>query len=124
MRHPRHGLWAALLATAATAAACGGPRVDVEESQTFRDAARTQTVEVTVVEGMEEVRLRLALELDDGTLAFRVRDPRGATRWEGELNAGGELTDRRRFPALPGAWRLDLDLANATGGYEARWEAR
>jgi hypothetical protein len=115
------GAW---LLAAAAFAACGGPRIDVDESQSFRDASRTHTVEAQVGEGMDEVRLRLALELDRGTLAFRVRDPQGVARWEGEITGGGRLRDRREFPALPGTWRLDLEMREASGEYEARWAAR
>lgn len=112
------------LALAAALAACGEPTLQLEERQTFRDASRTQTVEGFVPEGTRELSLALDLQVDAGTVAFRVRDPQGEVRWEGELTGGGSLTDRRDFPPVVGPWRLDFQMVGAAGRYEARWLGR
>lgn len=120
-----------ILATATTAMAlaavvggCSRPTLQLEENQTFRDATRTQTVEAYVPEGTEEVSVELDLRVERGTVAFRVRDPQGMVRWQGELTSGGSLTDRRELEPVVGNWRLDLQMVGATGRYEVQWRGR
>ena len=105
-------------------AACARPTLELEETQTFRDATRTQTVEAYVPEGTEELRLSLDLRVERGTVAFHARDPQGVVRWQGELSSGGRLTDERELEPVVGSWRLDLQLVGASGRYEARWFGR
>ncbi|HEX2165568.1 MAG TPA: hypothetical protein VHM02_16620 [Thermoanaerobaculia bacterium] len=120
----RPALMVPVLALAAALIACGKPTLELEERQTFRDASRTQTVEGFVPETTEELSLSLDLQVDAGTVAFRVRDPQGQVRWEGELTGGGSLTDRREFPPVAGPWRLDFQMVGADGRYEVRWLGR
>jgi hypothetical protein len=106
------------------AAACSRPTLELEETQTFRDATRTQTVEAYVPEGTEELQLSLDLRVERGTVAFRARDPQGVVRWQGELTSGGRMTDQRELEPVVGSWRLDLQFVGATGRYEASWLGR
>jgi hypothetical protein len=123
-RFPR---WAAVAAAALcllAAAACSRPTLELEETQSFRDATRTQSMEGFVPEGTEELSLSLDLRVERGTAAYRLRDPQGVVRWEGELTSGGRMTDRRELEPVVGNWRLDLQMVGATGEYEARWLGR
>jgi hypothetical protein len=106
------------------AAACSRPTLELEETQTFRDATRTQTVEAYVPEGTEELQLSLDLRVERGTVAFRARDPQGMVRWQGELTSGGRMTDQRELEPVVGNWRLDLQFVGATGRYEVSWLGR
>ena len=120
--HTRPILIVLLIATSLGIAACGGTSFKTEERQTFKDASRTATVEAQVPEGIEEITLDLGLEVRKGTVAFTVRDPRGTVVWSGELTAGGEISDRRDFPAVAGPWRLELSMDQASGEYRAGWQ--
>ncbi|HEX2253405.1 MAG TPA: hypothetical protein VHQ65_09075 [Thermoanaerobaculia bacterium] len=110
---------------AALLAACSRPSLQLEEQQTFRAATRSQTVEAPVSDQVERLELQLSLELNRGSLAFRVTDPQGVVVWQGTLSSGGELSDRRVFenPAQ-GTWRFDIDLAEASGNYRVEWVGR
>lgn len=123
--HPTRGL-AALAAAAllAATAGCSRPTLQLEEQQTFRDATRTQTVEAYVPEGTEALELSLDLNVERGTVAFRVRDPLGVVRWQGELTSGGSFSDRRELEPVVGNWRMDLEMTGAAGKYEVEWVGR
>lgn len=114
----------AAVATACLAAACSRPTLEQEETQTFRDANRTHAVEAYVPEGTEDLRVSLDLRVERGTAAFRVRDPQGVVRWEGELTSGGRFSDERELEPAVGHWRLDMQMVGATGRYEVRWLGR
>lgn len=121
---PHPAVAAALAVLLLSAAACARPTLELDEQQSFRDATRTHTVEGYVSEGTEELTLSLDLEVDRGAISFRVRDPQGMVRWEGELTGDGSMSDSRDLPPVVGAWRLDLQMVGATGRYEARWLGR
>jgi hypothetical protein len=121
--HDARGL-AAAAALALLAAACSRPTLQLDESQTYRDATRTQTVEAYVPEGTEELELAIELAVERGTVAFRVSDPLGVVQWQGELTSGGNFTDQRGLDPVVGTWRLDFEMVGASGSYEARGVGR
>lgn len=112
------------LALLAAAAGCARPTLQLEERQTFRDATRTQTVEAYVPEGTEEVELSIVLDVERGTVAFRVSDPLGVVQWQSELTSGGRFSDQRGLDPVVGTWRIDLEMVGATGEYDVRWVGR
>lgn len=123
--HRNRGLTVlAALALLAGAAGCRQPTLQLQEQQTFRDATRTQTIEAYVPEGTEELKLSLDLDVERGTVAFRVRDPMGVVRWQGELTGGGSFSDRRELEPVVGNWRIDLEMVGARGNYEVEWVGR
>lgn len=113
----------ALLAVALFAlAACAKPSVRIEESQTFRDATWSHSVEAAVASEVKNLSLDLDLEVTQGTVRFQAIDSVGATRWQGEVGAGGTLADSRTWPSPPtGQWRLELTMLGASGTYSAKW---
>lgn len=123
--HDARGLAAAAaLALLATIAGCSRPTLQLDESQTFRDATRTQTVEAYVPEGTEELELAIELAVERGTVAFRVSDPIGVVQWQSELTSGGKFSDQRGLDPVVGTWRIDFEMVGASGSYEARWVGR
>jgi len=121
---PAHSLSAAALLLAALAAGCSSPSLKLEETQSFRDASHRQTIEAQVGPEIERLELSFDLEVERGTVAFEVLDPLGSVVWRGDVTGGGRLADSRDFTPVQGRWRLDLDLRQATGRYEARWVGR
>lgn len=121
--HRTRGLAAAAL-TLLAAAGCTKPTLQQEEQQTFRDATRTQSIEAYVPEGTEELELSLVLEVERGTVAFRVSDPLGVVQWQSELTSGGTFSDQRGLDPVVGTWRLDLEMVGAAGRYEVEWVGR
>lgn len=105
-------------------AGCSSPSLKLEETLSFRDASHRQTVEAQVGPEIEKLELSLDLQVESGTVAFEVTDPFGKVVWRGDVTGGGRLSDGRELPPVQGRWRLDLDLQQATGRYEALWVGR
>jgi hypothetical protein len=73
---------------------------------------------------MQKIEVKFEALIDDGSLAWKLTDPEGALRWEGEISAGHCAKDDHTFDALEGEWTMDLDLRKFTGKYEVCWKAR
>lgn len=128
VRHPgsrlspaRAGAALAFAFVLGVVAACGGPSVDVQAQQSFEGLTDTRTVEASVPEEAEDLTLTLDLEIEEGEVAYRVIDPSGTVRWEGQTS--GHLQDERTFTTRAGEWRLEMDMSGATGRYQAAWGA-
>jgi hypothetical protein len=120
--HRARGLAAVAALTLLAVAGCSRPTL--QQQQTFRDATRTQTVEAPVPEGTEKVELSIVLEIERGTVAFRVSDPLGVVQWQGELTSGGKFSDQRGLDPVVGTWRIDFEMVGASGKYDVRWVGR
>jgi hypothetical protein len=73
---------------------------------------------------MQKIEVRFEALIDNGSLAWKLTDPEGVLRWEGEITAGHCAKDDRTFDALDGEWTMDLNLNKFTGKCEVCWKAR
>ena len=129
---------ACILMLAAITLACG--TVDsiqdvVEESgaiqtttssitKTFSGDTGQQIETLAVPDGAKVVDLRIKSDLRSGTMSWELVDPAGDIRWEESLTGATIFFESRRFDSVTGEWRLQIDLAGATGSYDISWEAR
>jgi hypothetical protein len=86
------------------------------------EATRTVRVPFTCPRAAAWVAATVDIDLQDGALAFVVRDPSGTER----VNAAAEPQARAReleFAALPGEWVAELALDRFSGSYRVTWRS-
>jgi len=64
------------------------------------------------------------MNLDVGQLVFRLSSPDGQVQWEEAFTAPANYTQKFDLDATPGIWRLEIELENATGDYNIKWESK
>ena len=63
------------------------------------------------------------MSLDAGQLVFRLIAPDGKIKWEKEFIAPASYQDSFELEVTPGIWKLEIELEDATGRYDIRWNA-
>ena len=97
---------------------------EVEEIERFRGRSETLRYELTSPDGAETARQRVLAVIEGGSAKWRLVDPEGRTRIEGE-GSGTIQTDTGEIDRpLAGTWILTLDLKSATGHYQVNWTSR
>ena len=91
-------------------------------TKTFSGDAGQQIETLAVPDGAKVVDLRIKSDLRSGTMSWKVVDPTGNIRWEESITGATIFFESRRFDAVTGEWRLQINLAGATGSYDISWE--
>jgi hypothetical protein len=72
---------------------------------------------------LQKIEVRFEVLIDNGSLAWKLTDPEGVPRWEGNINAAHCAKDARTFDALDGEWTMELVLDEFTGKGEVYFNA-
>jgi hypothetical protein len=64
-----------------------------------------------------------SIRLDTGQLTLRLVKPDGQIQWEEVHVAPADYQHTFELDVTPGTWRLELELEDATGGYDMQWDA-
>jgi len=113
---------AALSAAAAPAGRRSENQVTATESFAARNGARRVTL--TVVRGADKMTLHLRVQLTRGMVQWRLLDPNGKARDEGEVVPGAGLDEVRSLPPAEGCWVLEINWLGATGSHEVDWRVK
>ncbi|MHB1417539.1 MAG: hypothetical protein ACYC1C_20010 [Chloroflexota bacterium] len=89
----------------------------------FAGRDKPETITYGAGKGATSAELHLRMEATEGSVAWALKDPSGATRWEGTVAAGQRVDETRQFEAAAGDWPFVLEFAHATGTYTADWQA-
>ncbi|MBC7234203.1 MAG: hypothetical protein H5T69_00050 [Chloroflexi bacterium] len=84
----------------------------------------TQVFDYELKRGMSGATLEAVFRLRSGALRWTLTDPLGMVRWQGTAEGPGTVRDRKRFPPVPGVWKLEIRFNRASGSYDIAWEAR
>jgi len=90
----------------------------------FRQKTDQQKVDFEVAKAATRARLSVEIRLPEGVMRFRLVDPAGKERLQGEVRSGNGTFDTREIPAIAGIWKLTLERENASGSYETHWRVR
>lgn len=90
----------------------------------FSAETRNDVVEHDVYSGRSSNSLRVEMNLDVGQLVFRLSSPDGQVQWEEAFTAPVNYTQKFDLDATPGIWKLEIELENATGDYNIKWESK
>ena len=88
----------------------------------FRNRTAAITKTLTVTGEMTEISLQVRGNVRRGDFSLKVFGPDGVLRWE--ESPSFRYNHRTSFRPEPGEWQMVLDLKNAYGTYEVRWEGR
>lgn len=107
---------ALVLFTVPAAFAAGFWYSATSESDSVRGASETKVFRHTLSERAEGTELRVKLRLREGEAVVTLLDPAGKARFR-KTFAKGKSTVEETFGRLNGEWRVQLELARATGSY-------
>jgi hypothetical protein len=116
-------LIASALACGLSSAPSGDQSKTTSDSRSnFTDKTEDQVITVEIKSDMRSNRLHMKAKLEAGNLDWKLIDPEGDIQWQGELTAPDKLNENRKLEVIPGEWRLEISLTNATGNYEVDWK--
>ena len=93
-------------------------------SSHFTADTKLDVIELEVRPAMRSNRLEIKqVRLDAGTVTARLSTPDGQVQWEKTFTAPDTSRQTLSLDAVPGTWKLELQLENATGAYQVQWRA-
>jgi hypothetical protein len=108
--------------------ACSGTVTSLTATSTSRTSFSKET-------SIEEVELQLKPEmvshvlgikkilLNAGRSAFKLTSPDGQIQWEEAFTAPANYQYSFDLDVIPGVWKLEIELEDATGSYDIQWRA-
>lgn len=90
----------------------------------FQRITDKKTIDLEVGSSANYARLRVAMKIRHGRMWFRLVDPTGNERLQGEVREGRGSFDTREVAATIGVWKLFIEREGASGDYEAHWRVR
>ncbi|UCC76034.1 MAG: hypothetical protein JSW37_11005 [Anaerolineales bacterium] len=122
-----------LLASACSRTTETVPPLDAPECCTEGDDCRHETLNKVrdtdtyvypfqIVESVTSMSLRLVIQTQRGSLEYRLVDPDGQVRWQGQVYAVSSH-ETRQFEPIVGEWRLEMHPQDLKGGYDVCWQA-
>ncbi len=112
-------------AAAASPAPAGRPgRNNVTSNETFEARNGARRVTLTVSRGADKMTLRLRVQLTRGMVQWRLLDPSGKSRDEGEVVPGPGLDEVRTVKPAEGCWILEINWLGATGSHDVDWRVQ
>lgn len=114
-----------VLAVLSVVLVCTGCTRDVSRAfmeSRFRNRTASITKTLTVTGDMTKISLQVRGNIRRGDFSIQIFGPEGVLRWE--ENPSFRYNYRTTFRPEPGEWQMVLDLENAYGTYEVRWEGR
>jgi hypothetical protein len=113
------------LGAAATPAPAGRPgRNNVTSNESFEARNGARRVTLTVARGADKMTLRLRVQLTRGMVQWRLLDPSGTARDEGEVVPGAGLDEVRSVTPAEGCWVLEINWLGATGSQDVDWRVK
>lgn len=109
-------------ASPAEAGRRGQKNVTANESFEARNGARRVTL--TVARGADQMTLHLRVQLTRGMVQWRLLDPNGNAREEGEVVPGPGLDEVRSLAPAEGCWVLEINWLGATGSHDVDWRVK
>jgi hypothetical protein len=113
------------LSAVATPAPAGRPgRNNVTSNESFEARNGARRVTLTVARGAGKMTLHLRVQLTRGMVQWRLLDPSGTSRDEGEVVPGPGLDEVRTVTPAEGCWVLEINWLGATGSHDVDWRVK
>lgn len=95
-----------------------------EQAEEFYGQTDTRRIELEVEKGARLVRMRLVLKAQAGQVAWKLLDPQGQVRGEGDVTEGHGYFEAEHQEPLRGLWVLELSQRQASGSYRVSWNVQ
>ena len=125
-RLQRVALFVILVSIVVPACTSAGTRSETARTSRsdFSFETRRDVDELEVKPDMRSNILRIKkMSLEAGQLVFRLSSPDGQVQWEKAFTAPASYQGAFELEVTPGLWKLEIELEDATGSYDIRWEA-
>jgi len=108
--------------------ACSATDITSTATSTSRIAFSDETsIDVDELEIKSEMNSNILtikkISLSSGRLVFKLSSPDGHTQLEEVFTAPADYQHTFDLKVIPGAWKLEIELKNATGNYDIQWRA-
>jgi hypothetical protein len=92
---------------------------------TFTDKSEIVTIELDVNSNMHSNVLTINnINVDEGEITIRLLTPEGKIITEELLVSPTKYSKQFELEIIPGGWRLEMDIRDASGNYNVKWEAK
>jgi len=108
--------------------ACSGIGTSSTASSTSKTAfdmgTSIEVDEIDIRPEMSSNTLRInEMSLEAGRLSFKLSSSDGNIQWEESFTAPADYKHTFDLDVMPGVWKLEIELEDATGNYNIEWRA-
>lgn len=107
-----------------SAAGGGRYRANLSDSDTVEAKNDVRRLDLDLGDGATKMTVRVKARLSRGMLQWRLLDPTGAAREEGEVVPGESTAINRSLTPSKGRWVLEIKFLGATGSYNVNWQVK
>ena len=91
----------------------------------FRGKSETDVIELEVEADMRRNSLKInTVKLTQGEMVLRLVNPENIIVFEETLTAPAKFHEHYDLEIIPGIWRLEMEMMDASGSYNIKWEAK
>jgi HEAT repeat protein len=90
----------------------------------FTNTTKTHELSIPVRQELKIARLKINGRIKSGSAVWTLRDPNGKSVFTAESGNAEISLDSGDLDVIPGTWKLQIDVKNATLDFEMLWSAR
>lgn len=75
----------------------------------------TDTYGYEVKDSYNGMKLKIELDVTDGSISYELKDPSGNIQWSDTVTAGTKLDETKSFNQIEGNWTLNFNNINNEG---------
>lgn len=92
---------------------------------TFTDKTEIVIIDLEVKPDMRINLLKINnFKLDEGIVSLRLLDPDKEIHLDKTLSAPAKYHEHFDLEIIPGFWQLEIEMSDASGSYNIKWEAK
>ena len=97
-------------------------RSAVHKAGRYRKATRVDSYIIIAKERAGRPGLVIEIDNDAGRVSWTLTDPQGRVAWQDSVQGDENAKRAAKLERIVGEWTIELELVDATGRYEFRWE--
>jgi HEAT repeat protein/beta-lactamase regulating signal transducer with metallopeptidase domain len=97
---------------------------EMKSTGKFTNTTKTHELSIPVRQEFKMARLKINGRVKSGSAVWTLRDPNGKSVFTGESGNAEFSLDSGDLDVIPGTWKLQIDVKNATLDFEMIWSTR